>query len=79
VIADWSRHGYHGVDMETAATFSVAKHLGARRAAALLRLDDLVAEEHSLARGLPRDLRGFMREREREVLYAVIEAVGDLG
>lgn len=79
VITDWSRHGYHGVDMETAATFAVAKHLGVRRAAALLRLDDLVAEEHSLARGLPPDLRAFMREREREVMHAVIEAVGDAG
>jgi hypothetical protein len=65
--------------METAATFAVAKNLGVRRAAALLRLDDLVAEEHSLARGLPHELRGFMREREREVMHAVIEAVSDLG
>ncbi len=78
VIADWSRHGYHGVDMETAATFAVAKHLGARRAAALLRLDDLVAEEHSLARGLPRELRAFMREREREVMHAAIEAAREV-
>jgi len=77
VIADWSRHGYHGVDMETAATFAVAKHMGVRRAAALLRIDDLVAEEHSIARGLSRELRAFMREREREVVHAAIEAVGD--
>lgn len=74
VIADWSRHGWHGVDMETAATFAVAKHLGARRAAALLRIDDLVSEEHSLAEGLRGDHRTFMRTREREVMHAVIEA-----
>jgi len=74
VIADWSRHGWHGVDMETAATFAVAKHLGARRAAALLRIDDLVSEEHSLADGLHGDHRTFMRTREREVMHAVIEA-----
>lgn len=74
VIADWSRHGWHGVDMETAATFAVAKHLGARRAAALIRIDDLVAEEHSIAEGLPRDRRTFMRARERDVMHAVIEA-----
>ena len=74
VIADWSRHGWHGVDMETAATFAVAKHLGARRAAALLRIDDLVSEEHSLAEGLRGDNRTFMRTREREVMHAVIEA-----
>jgi len=78
VIADWSRHGYHGVDMETAATFAVAKSLGARRAAALIRIDDLVFEEHSLAEGLHGDSRTFMRNRERDVMHAVIEAIGDL-
>lgn len=76
VIADWSRHGYHGVDMETGATFAVAKSLGVHRAAALLRIDDLVTEEHSLADGLKGDHRRFMRERERDVMHAVIEAVG---
>jgi uridine phosphorylase len=74
VIADWSRHGWHGVDMETAATFAVAKSLGARRAAALLRIDDLVSEEHSIADGLRGDHRTFMRTRERDVMHAVIEA-----
>lgn len=74
VIADWSRHGWHGVDMETAATFAVAKHLGARRAAALLRIDDLISEEHSIAEGLRGDHRTFMRARERDVMHAVIEA-----
>ena len=78
VIADWSRHGYHGVDMETAATFAVAKSLGVHRAAALLRIDDLVGEEHSLADGLHGDHRRFMRTREREVMHAVIDAVGSL-
>lgn len=74
VIADWSRHGWHGVDMETAATFAVAKHMGARRAAALLRIDDLVTEEHSVAGALPAELRSFMRSREEELLHAVVEA-----
>jgi uridine phosphorylase len=74
VIADWSRHGWHGVDMETAATFAVAKHLGARRAAALLRIDDLIAEEHSIADGLKGEHRTFMRARERDVMHACIEA-----
>lgn len=78
VIADWSRHGYQGVDMETAATFAVAKSLGAKRAAALIRLDDLVAEEHSVAEPMPKDARAFVRERECRVLYAVIDAVRDL-
>jgi len=77
VIADWSRHGWHGVDMETAATFAVAKHFGARRAAALLRVDDLVSEEHSIADGLHGDHRRFMRDREREVMHAVIEAAAE--
>ena len=74
VIADWSRHGWHGVDMETAATFAVAKHLGARRAAALLRIDDLISEEHSIAEGLRGDNRALMRARERDVMHAAIEA-----
>jgi uridine phosphorylase len=78
VIADWSRHGWHGVDMETAATFSVAKSLGARRAAALIRIDDLVSEEHSLTDGLQADHRTFMRSRERDVMHAVIEAIASL-
>jgi purine-nucleoside phosphorylase len=75
VIADWRRHGYHGVDMETAATFAVAKSMGAARAAALIRIDDLVAEEDSLAEPMTREARAFMREREREVMHAGLEAV----
>jgi uridine phosphorylase len=77
VIADWSRHGWHGVDMETAATFAVAKSLGARRAAALIRIDDLVSEEHSLAEGLRGDNRTLMRTRERDVMHAAIEAAAE--
>lgn len=75
VIADWSRHGYQGVDMETAATFAVAKSLGAQRTAALIRIDDLISEEHSVMEPLRGDHRTFMRERECEVLYAALEAV----
>jgi uridine phosphorylase len=71
VIADWSRHGYHGVDMETAATFAVAKALGAKRAAALIRLDDLITEEHSLADPM-------RTEWEQQVVLAVLEAVAAL-
>ncbi|MGH2608345.1 MAG: hypothetical protein ACRDHF_04585 [Tepidiformaceae bacterium] len=78
VIADWSRHGYHGVDMETAATFSVAKALGAKRAAALIRLDDLVTEEHSLADPMRSEWRTFVREREQQVVIASLEAVAGL-
>ena len=77
VIADWSRHGWQGVDMETAATFAVAKALGARRAAALIRLDDLVAEEDSLADRMPRERRDFLRQREREVMLGVLDAIVD--
>lgn len=79
VIADWSRHGYQGVDMETAATFAVAKSLGARRAAALMRLDDLVAEEDSIAEPMDRERLRFLRERERTVVDAVLDAILGLG
>lgn len=75
VIADWSRHGYHGVDMETAATFAVAKSLGAMRVAALIRLDDLVAEEDSIADAMPRERRALLRDREPEITHAVLDAV----
>jgi len=75
VIADWGRHGWHGVDMETAATFAVAKSLGAQRAAALIRIDDLVAEDHSLAEEPPELSRKILREREREVMHGVLDAV----
>ncbi len=77
VISDWSRHGWQGVDMETAATFAVAKALGARRAAALIRLDDLVAEEDSIAERMPRERRDFLRQREREVMLAALDAILD--
>ncbi|MEP7214751.1 MAG: hypothetical protein ABI782_00775 [Anaerolineaceae bacterium] len=76
VIADWSRHGYHGVDMETAATFAVAKHFGAERAAALIRFDDLINEEHSMAEELKAEHLGVLRGREPQVVDAVLAAVG---
>lgn len=72
VIADWSRHGWQGVDMETAATFAVAKAMGAARAAALIRLDDLITEEDSLVQSMARERRAFIREREQEVLRCAV-------
>ncbi len=78
VIADWSRHGWQGVDMETAATFAVAKSLGAQRAAALIRFDDLIAEEDSMAAAMPAERLAFLRAREREVVEAVVEAAAGL-
>jgi uridine phosphorylase len=77
VVADWSRHGWHGVDMETAATFAVAKALGAQRAAALIRFDDLVAEEDSLTERMPAERLAAMRAREPEVLAAVVAAAAE--
>jgi uridine phosphorylase len=75
VILDWSRHGYHGVDMETAATLAVGRHFGVRRAAALLRYDDLIAEEDHLAIQLPRERRQVLRSREVVVLTSILEAL----
>jgi uridine phosphorylase len=75
VIADWSRHGYHGVDMETAATFAVAKHFEIRRAAALIRFDDLVTEEDSLVDHVPAERRQLLQSREPEVVKAVASAL----
>ena len=75
VIADWSRHGWLGVDMETAATFAVAKHFNARRAAALILIDDLVGEKNSLAEVATTQALGpLLREREEQVLHAALEA-----
>lgn len=75
VIADWSRHGWAGVDMETASTFAVAKSLGAKRAAALMRIDDLVAEEDSLVEVMERERLRSLRRREQEVTEAVLDAL----
>ncbi|MDZ7729579.1 MAG: hypothetical protein U5Q44_16050 [Dehalococcoidia bacterium] len=75
IIVDWSRHGYHGVDMETAATFAVAKSMGVRRAAALIRFDDLVAEEDHMAEKLPRERFEILRGREPIVVSSVLDAL----
>ncbi len=75
VIADWSRHGYHGVDMETAATFAVAKQFEIRRAAALVRFDDLLREEDHLAMRMPRERREILLGREPVVVEAVLNAL----
>jgi uridine phosphorylase len=79
VIADWSRHGWQGVDMETGATFAVAKALGAERAAALIRMDDLIAEEDSIAEDWPRERLRFIRVREQLVAEVAMDAVSALG
>jgi uridine phosphorylase len=75
IIADWSRHGYHGVDMETAATSAVARHFNVARAAALIRYDDLIAEEDHLAERMPRERRAIIEARERLVVESVLRAL----
>lgn len=77
VIADWSRHGWFGVDMETAATFSVAKSIGVQRVAALIRFDDLITEEDHLTARLPRERIEALRAREPVVVEAVLRAVSE--
>ena len=76
VIADWGRHGWQGVDMETAATFAVARHFEAERAAALILVDDLVSETN-LFPITSREVLDALHEREREVLFAVLEVLAD--
>ena len=52
-----------------ASTFAVAKHFDARRAAALILIDDLVGEKNSLAEvSTTQSLGPLMREREEQVL-----------
>ncbi|MFN0094788.1 MAG: hypothetical protein ACKVVT_08430 [Dehalococcoidia bacterium] len=75
VISDWQRHGWQGVDMETATTFSVAKSLGAQRVAALIRMDDLVAETDSIASEWPKERRQALRAREELVFDVAMRAV----
>jgi len=48
MIADWNKKGYLGVDLETAATFAVAKHFGAKRAGLLRMIDNVVEDKHVL-------------------------------
>lgn len=45
-VSRWSREGFTGVDLETAATFAVADRFG-RQHAALLSMSDLVIEGHT--------------------------------
>jgi uridine phosphorylase len=78
VIADWSRHGWFGVDMETAATFAVAKSIGAKRAAALIRIDDMVAEEDGLHLALPKERVQLLRAREPQIVTAVCAVIEEM-
>ncbi len=53
----------------------MAKHFGARRAAALVLIDDLVGEKNSLADvATAQNLAPLLREREEQVLLAALEA-----
>jgi len=47
----------------------------AARAAALIRLDDLVNEEHSVAETMPRERLAMVREREEVVVKLVLGAI----
>ena len=78
IISDWQRHGWQGVDMETAATFAVAKSMGATRAAALIRMDDLIAEQDGMADDWPRERLHILRAREELVLDVALAAVAGL-
>ncbi len=75
VIARWRKAGYHGVDMETAATLAVARAHEVDRAAVLLRIDDLISGEHDLFDPFTQDVLRVMAETGALAMDAIIEAV----
>lgn len=75
VIARWQRAGYHGVDMETAATLAVARAHEVERAAVLLRIDDLTTGEHDLFDPIDPDVLEAMAEYGRRAMEATVETV----
>ncbi len=75
VIARWRRAGYHGVDMETAATLAVARAHEVERAAVLLRIDDLTTGEHDLFDPIAPDVLEAMAEYGRLAMLATVETV----
>jgi purine-nucleoside phosphorylase len=72
VVERWRRAGYHGVDMETAATFAVARSEGADRAAVLLRIDDLVSGEHDLFDPIDPDVLRAMNSAAQTAMEATV-------
>lgn len=75
LVEEWRQSGYAGVDMETAATFAVAKHFGLRRAA-ILQLSDNLVESHHLFQRTPED-RAMGARRRRELLEIAIDVALD--
>lgn len=78
LIEEWRQAGYVGVDMETAATFAIAKHFGLQRAALLQLSDNLVESHHLFQRTLEERERGARRRREliEIALTAAAERLG---
>ena len=75
VIARWRKAGYHGVDMETAATLAVARAHEVERAAVLLRIDDLTSGEHDLFDPIDPAVIEAMGEFGRLAMEATVETV----
>lgn len=73
IIRNWSAKGFFGVDMETAATFSVAKHFGVP-AASLLYLSDQVIEDKHLLMGLAFEDKKRKIRAKKNLLPIVLNA-----
>ena len=74
-VSRWSREGFTGVDLETAATFAVASKSG-REYAALLSLSDLVIEGHTFWQR-PTDAQMPEEDDVRRQLEIALAAVYD--
>ncbi|MBU1930622.1 hypothetical protein KJ972_03885, partial [Candidatus Micrarchaeota archaeon] len=48
MIRNWSKKGFFGVDLETAATFAIAKHFGVACAGLLFLSDNVIEDQHVL-------------------------------
>ena len=74
-VSRWSREGFTGVDLETAATFAVARKFG-RQYAALLSMSDLVIEGHTFWQR-PADAQMPEQDDVRRQLEIALSAVCD--
>jgi purine-nucleoside phosphorylase len=73
----WSDQGYLGVDMETAATLSVARMFGAPGVSMLVAWDEVLSD-HSFLDPLPADQRAAFDRAEDEVYEVALTLVAEV-
>jgi len=72
-IDRWARLGFSAVDMETAATFSVAEHFGMDRGSILAVFDNPRGEDHILSTDSEKDKR--RRAAQKAMVEIALDAI----